>query len=193
MKPLQKLKRLAGRDRDVLRTAALVVESCDAELFSHGERVACELLRLAPAERKAEWYWAGLLHDLGKLAISPEILGKRGVLTARERRRMQKHARKGAVALKAMHAPQVVVDGAMFHHERWDGSGYPSGQRGQDIPLVARVLAVADVFTALTSDRPYRRALTTEQARRAIEQKAGTQFDPGVVRRFFEEQRNDAR
>ena len=187
MKPLQKLKRIRGGCQAVLHAAAQILADWDAESFAHGERVAREMLR------KAEWYWAGLLHDLGKLAISPEILGKRGVLTARERRRMQKHARKGAVALKAMHAPQVVVDGAMFHHERWDGSGYPSGQRGQDIPLVARVLAVADVFTALTSDRPYRRALTTEQARRAIEQKAGTQFDPGVVRRFFEEQRNDAR
>lgn len=193
MKPLQQLKRLAGCCPDPLDAAAQVLAACNPEAFVHGERVACELLRLAPADSKTEWYWAGLLHDLGKLAIEPTILDKCGALTKRERRRMQKHARKGAAVLRALGVSQLVVEGALFHHECWDGSGYPRGLRGREIPLVARVLAVADVFAALTSDRPYRRAQRPEQARRIIEDHAGTQFDPGVVRRFFKERSDVAR
>ena len=99
---------------------------------------------------------------------------------------MQRHPAKGAAMLKQIGAPQTVVDGAKFHHARWDGLGYPCQIREQEIPLVARFLAVADVYTALTSDRPYRRAFTPEQARAEIERTAGTQFDPSIIIRFFE-------
>jgi HD-GYP domain-containing protein (c-di-GMP phosphodiesterase class II) len=98
---------------------------------------------------------------------------------------MQQHPVRGAVLLRQMGAPWVVVQGAMYHHERWDGAGYPYDIGGEQIPFVARVLAVADVYAALTSDRPYRRAFTPTQARLEIERNAGTQFDPQVVESFF--------
>jgi HD-GYP domain-containing protein (c-di-GMP phosphodiesterase class II) len=98
---------------------------------------------------------------------------------------MQRHSLHGAAILKQMGAPLLVVQGAQYHHERWDGTGYPYDIGQQQIPLIARVLSVADVYTALTSDRPYRRALAPAQARAEIERNAGTQFDPQVVERFF--------
>jgi len=183
---LQNLKRLAEGQHAVLRAVLLVVAAWDESLFAHCEQVANELIHLAPADLATEWYCAGLLHDLGKIALAPEILRKRGALTARERKAMHKHPAKGAALLTMMRAPQVIIQGTKFHHEWWDGTGYPNGLAGQQIPLVARVLAVADVYTALTSDRAYRQAYTPEQARLEIERNAGTQFDPNIVARFFE-------
>lgn len=184
----QNLKRLAEDQHTVLRAVMLVVVTWDQDLFAHSERVANELICFAPADSVAEWYWAGLLHDLGKIALAPEILRKRGALTVRERKVMQKHSGQGADLLTLIGAPPMVIQGAQFHHERWDGTGYPSGMRGAQIPLVARVLAIADVYTALTSDRPYRRACTPEQARLEIERNAGIQFDPQIVTQFLERQ-----
>ncbi len=190
---LQNLKRLTEEQHAVLRAVLLVVAAWDESLFAHCEQVAGELIRLAPANSAAEWYLAGLLHDLGKIALAPEILHKRGALTLRERKAMQKHPGKGAALLAMMRAPQVVIQGAKFHHEWWDGTGYPNGLAGEQIPLVARVLAVADVYTALTSDRPYRHAYTSEQAQLEIERNAGTQFDPNIVTRFFERESHATR
>ena len=183
---LQNLKHLAEDQHAVLHAVILVLATWDEGLFAHGEQVANELIRLAPADSVAEWYWAGLLHDLGKIALAPEILRKRGALTTRERKAMHRHPTKGAALLTMMCAPQIVIEGTKFHHERWDGTGYPSGLHRYQIPLVARVLAVADVYTALTSDRPYRHAYTSEQAQLEIERNAGSQFDPNIVARFFE-------
>ena len=103
---------------------------------------------------------------------------------------MQQHSLRGAAILKQTGAPLIVVQGAKYHHERWDGTGYPYDIGQQQIPFIARVLAVADVYTALTSDRPYHRALAKSQAREEIERKAGTQFDPEIVTRFFERKSN---
>jgi HD-GYP domain-containing protein (c-di-GMP phosphodiesterase class II) len=106
---------------------------------------------------------------------------------------MQQHSLRGAAILKQIGASLMVVQGAKYHHERWDGTGYPYDIGQQQIPLVARVLAVADVFTALTSERPYHRALTASQAREEIERNAGTQFDPEIVTRYFERKVNVTR
>ena len=178
-------KQLPDGQRDVLRAVMLLVAAWDAELYAHGKQVACELLRLAPPGGEEEWYYAGLLHDVGKISIAPSILHKRGRLSRKEWRVMQQHPVRGAVLLRQMGAPWVVVQGALYHHERWDGAGYPYDIGGEQIPFVARVLAVADAYTALTSDRPYRRAFTPTQARLEIERNAGTQFDPQVVESFF--------
>ena len=180
----------AGCDQ-VLRAAMFVVQAWDTDVAAHGERTAQELVPLAPAECAVEWYWAGLLHDLGKIMLPPSLLHKCSRLNARERKAMQAHPAKGAAILIALCAPPAVVHGAKFHHERWDGNGYPLQLREYQIPRVARVLAVADAYAALTSDRPYRRALAAELARREIERHAGTQFDPEIVIQFFEERRHE--
>jgi putative nucleotidyltransferase with HDIG domain len=182
---LRNLKQLPDGQRQALRAALLVLTAWDADLFAHSEQVARELLALAPRGHEEEWYWAGLLHDIGKITVAADILRKRGGLSRRERKAMQQHSLKGAAILKQIGAPQVVVHGAKFHHERWDGAGFPYDIGGDQIPLVARVLTVADAYTALTSGRPYRQALPPTQARLEIERNAGAQFDPEIVARFF--------
>lgn len=190
---LRSIQRLPEETRAKLHTAMLIVSYWDADLFAHSEQVARELLSLAPEGQEEEWYWAGLLHDIGKVGLPPDVLHKRSALTRKERRILQEHALRGAAILKQMGAPKTVVHGAKFHHERWDGTGYPHDMGEHRIPLVARVLAVADVYTALTSDRPYRSALKPTQARSEIERNAGSQFDPEIVARFFEGKSNETR
>jgi ribonuclease P protein subunit RPR2 len=128
-----------------------------------------------------------LLHDVGKIGIPDEILQKPGPLTPAERQRMQTHTvigeqMLGGVAFLQGEGLRIVRS----HHERWDGKGYPDGVAGTDVPLGARVFAVADSLDAMTSDRPYRRALTWTAARDEIVAQAGKQFDPDVVDAFRE-------
>lgn len=181
-----KLKQLPDEQRTVLRAILLVMAAWDKDVFKHSHQVARELLSFAPCEHEEEWYWAGLLHDVGKITVTSVILHKRGGLSRKERRLMEQHSLKGAAILRQIGAPPVVIDGAEFHHARWDGLGYPSDLRGDQIPLVARALAIVDVYTALTSERCYRRPYTPEQAHAEIEKNAGSQFDPEIVVRFLE-------
>ena len=187
---LRNLKQLPDKQRDVLRAVMLVLASWDADLVAHSEQVARELLALAPAGQEEEWYWTGLLHDIGKITVASDILRKCGKLSRKERRAMQKHPLSGAAILKQVGAPQVVVQGAKYHHERWDGTGYPYDIGGDQIPFVARVLAVADAYTVLTSGRPYRGKLSSAQACAEIERNAGSQFDSDIVARFLEGKSN---
>ena len=126
---------------------------------------------------------AAPLHDVGKVAIQDEVLLKKGTFSAKEREVMQKHATLGARLLSGgrselMKMAQVI---SACHHERWDGLGYPQGLRGEQIPLPARIVAVADAFDALTHARPYKEAWSVEQAMAEIELERGIQFDPQVV------------
>jgi HD-GYP domain-containing protein (c-di-GMP phosphodiesterase class II) len=127
-----------------------------------------------------------LLHDIGKLGIPDAILLKPGSLTQREREVMQQHALYGYHILAPIISLRQTLDIALYHHERWNGSGYPYGLQGEQIPLVARLFAVADVFDALTSDRPYRPAWTHTQAVEYLRDQAGHLFDPQVVELFLE-------
>lgn len=183
-------RHLQPRQVMVLRAMMLVLSYCDSDLFGHSAHVAHEARRLAPPGQGEAWYWAGLLHDIGMITLDRDVLHKCGGLTGKERKVMQLHTLRGATILQVIRAPDAVVDGARFHHGRWDGKGYPYPIRGRHIPLIARVLAVAAVYTALMSDRPYRRALTPAQARLEIERSAGSQFDPEVVAQFFQEKPN---
>ena len=127
---------------------------------------------------------AALLHDVGKLAIPEHILNKPGRLTAAEFERMKMHAEIGAEILSEIEFPYPVVPIVRHHHENWDGSGYPDQICGEAIPLGARILAVVDCYDALTSDRPYRRALSPRDAFALIEERSGTMYDPAVVAAF---------
>jgi len=130
---------------------------------------------------------SALLHDIGKIGIPNNILFKPGRLSHTEWEIMRLHPVTGAELLTNrngnMHrfVTNEIINGVKHHHERWDGSGYPDGLKGEDIPLVARIIAVADAFDAMTTNRPYRKALSKEDAVKEIIKCSGIQFDPGVT------------
>jgi putative two-component system response regulator len=123
------------------------------------------------------------MHDIGKVAVSDSILLKPGPLTDDERQQIQGHAEIGHTILAGSGSVllELAASIALSHHERWDGTGYPHRRRGEEIPLEGRIAAVADVFDALVSDRPYRSAMTVDEALAVIHAGCGTHFDPDVV------------
>src|SRR5207302_6217502 len=137
-------------------------------------------------ERLALLHVGGPLHDIGKLGISDEVLAKPGRLDEHELAQIREHPKLGARMLLRVAALRGALPYVLYHHERWDGNGYPTGRAGEQIPLEARVLAVADAFDAMTSDRPYRPALDREEALDEVARCAGTQFDPAIVGVFLE-------
>jgi putative nucleotidyltransferase with HDIG domain len=137
-------------------------------------------------ERIASLRVGGPLHDIGKLAVSDEVLCKEGRLDDDELAQIREHPKIGAKLLLRVTALREAIPYVLYHHERWDGTGYPSGKAGEEIPVEARVLAIADAFDAMTSDRPYRSALTREEALAEVERCAGTQFDPKIAHVFLE-------
>jgi HD-GYP domain-containing protein (c-di-GMP phosphodiesterase class II) len=128
---------------------------------------------------------AGYLHDLGKVSVPLRILTKAGPLDERERRAVQQHPSDGARILEGIPSLRHLAPGARYHHERWDGGGYPEGIRGDRIPLVAQILAVSDTYDAMTSRRSYRDSRTHEYAMDEIERSSGTQFGPSVAAAFL--------
>ena len=162
----------------------------DKETEGHSRRVTELTLRLArtmglPEEDLLHIRRGALLHDIGKMGVPDSILQKPGKLTKAEWRIMKRHtiAARDLLAPIAFLGPALAIPYA--HHERWDGTGYPEGLQGEAIPLAARIFAVADVYDALTSNRPYRPAWTREQAVQHIRDGAGTHFDPHVVDAFL--------
>lgn len=129
---------------------------------------------------------AALLHDLGKVAVPECILNKPGKLTPVEFEQLQAHVTVGADILTTIDFPYPVAPIVRHHHEMWDGNGYPAGILGETIPIGARILSVVECFDALTSDRPYRRALTRDQAVAVLTERRGTYFDPRVVDSFID-------
>ena len=165
------------------------VEARDAYTGQHAERVAAYGIRIArsvglPVSDHSELEFGFLLHDIGKVAVPDAILYKPEALTAEERALMEQHPLIGAAIVARVGFLSGAVEVVRSHHERWDGRGYPDGLAGEQIPLSARVFAVADVLDALTTDRPYRPASTFAVAREMITAESGTQFDPRVVAAF---------
>lgn len=128
---------------------------------------------------------AAILHDIGKIGIRDSVLLKEGKLTDEEFVLIKKHALFGAEILQHVKKLEVILPGVKYHHENFDGSGYPEKLKGEQIPLIARIIAVADTFDAMTTDRPYRRGLFFEEALLELKKKEGTQFDPKVVEAFI--------
>lgn len=129
---------------------------------------------------------AALIHDLGKLAVPSSILNKPGKLSAEELQIVRQHAVVAAKILEQISGLEEIARIVRHHHERWDGKGYPDGLRGEEIPLGARIICIADAFEAMTSDRPYRKAMSIEEAVNELLNNAGTQFDPNLVKIFVE-------
>ena len=137
-----------------------------------------------PVEVQAHAYLCGLVHDIGKIGLSPGLLEKPGALTLDERRQMQEHSAIGERILGHVHEYSEIATVVRFHHERIDGQGYPDGISEGDIPLVSRIIAVADAYNAMTSDRPYRDAMPSRVARHRLAQAVDSQFDTAVVAAF---------
>jgi hypothetical protein len=195
----ERTRELVDARSETLQRLATAAEYRDGDTFQHTERVgvtAAEIgarLGLA-ADQVALLREAAPLHDVGKLAISDTILLKPGKLTAEEFEVMKTHAELGARLLSGSSSPvlQMATVIAASHHERWDGAGYPAGLAEKAIPRVGRIVAVADVFDALTHERPYKPAWPVERAIAEIERAAGSQFDPGVVAAFLAMQKDAA-
>ena len=193
---LAELKKLAGSaDRAARYRAAAslarAVDARDAYEGSHSERVAGLAARLAERmgldqEQVELTRLAASLHDLGKLAVPEEILRKPGPLTDGERLVLERHPQIGFRMLESL-GVEPVAEWVLHHHERWDGDGYPDRLRGEEIPLGARIIFVADAYDAMTSERVYRQPLLPGDALDELEQCSGSQFDPAIVDAFAEE------
>lgn len=175
----------------MLSMLSRAIEARDPYTQGHSARVT----KLAEAvarrlgwneERLASLRVGGPLHDIGKLGVSDDVLAKKGRLDEDEFAQIREHPKIGARLLLRVAAFREALPYVLYHHERWDGEGYPSGRAGEEIPVEARVLAIADAFDAMTSDRPYRRALSRRAALAEVERCAGTQFDPAIARIFLE-------
>jgi putative nucleotidyltransferase with HDIG domain len=185
-----RLRHLEHRFHHLVQQWAQSIESKDAYTLGHCERVADYACAIATDvgfdETTLFWFRVGaLLHDVGKIVVPSDILNKPGALTPEERAIMERHPTAGVELLRDIEFPWDVVPMIRGHHERWDGHGYPDGLAGESIPLAARILCVADVYDALTSHRPYRRAFESRDAIRLMQADVGRQFDPEILTRFL--------
>jgi len=176
---------------NVVRTLVVTIEAKDQYTKGHSTRVfrLSELIgeRLGMTERDTRHLrWAAILHDVGKIAIDNKILNKPGKLTNEEYDIIKTHPVEGAHMLDPISQLHHVIPGVRHHHERYDGDGYPDQLVGEQIPLFARIIAVADTFDAIASARPYRKDGNPERALKVIKDGAGTQFDPNISQTFLE-------
>lgn len=175
-----------------IHALAMAIEARDRTTHDHLQRVqiyAVEIGRRLGLDRNEleALRTASVLHDIGKLGVPEHIISKPGRLTPEEFAKVQAHPALGAEILERVHFPYGVVPIVRCHHERWDGSGYPDGLKGSDIPVGARILSVVDCFDALASDRQYRKAMPADKVIETIRQRAGKDFDPRVVEMLAEQ------
>jgi HD-GYP domain-containing protein (c-di-GMP phosphodiesterase class II) len=149
---------------------------------------ATELARALdlPEEEIERIKQAAILHDLGKIGISEKILVKKLKLTRQELEEVKKHPQIGVDIIRPIKFLHNIIPLILYHHERWDGKGYPNGLKGEEIPIGARIIALADVYQALTSNRPYRKAYSEREAIKIIKKGSGTQFDPRMATKFVQ-------
>ncbi len=175
--------------RKVILSFAQSIQERDVVTYEHSRRVATYVQRLARylgwSRREArDLALAALVHDLGKTWIANDILNKSGALSEDERRKMERHPVIGARILIGCDIHPFYVETVLHHHEKWNGQGYPAGKQGEDIPLGARLLTIADVYDVLTSWRPYKNASSTSEARERILADARIYFDPLIADAF---------
>jgi diguanylate cyclase (GGDEF)-like protein/putative nucleotidyltransferase with HDIG domain len=177
---------LAGLHLRTIEALAMAIEAKDTTTHDHLQRVQTYALEIAKELKLSEsethaLQAAGLLHDIGKLAVPEHIISKPGKLTREEFEKVKTHPVVGADILERVQFPYPVVPIVRHHHEKWNGTGYPDGLRGAEIPIGARILSAVDCFDALASDRQYRRALPIDEAMGMVKEQSGTSFDPRVV------------
>ncbi len=178
---------------------ANAIDAKDNYTRGHSIRVAAYSRRIAAAaglsgEQCEQVYFAALLHDIGKIGVRNDIINKIGPLTEEEFVQIRSHSILGSRILSSIKQAPFLSQGARYHHERYDGNGYPDGLKGEDIPEIARIIAVADAYDAMTSVRSYRQPLSNQDVRRELEENAGTQFDPGfaaIMVKLMEEDLHD--
>ena len=174
-----------------VETLLRAVETTHRTVRGHSERTARLAQRLAeaagmtPKERETVRL-AGLLHDVGKLGVPESVIRKPGALTTEERSVVNLHPEIGHRMLQGVRGLEHALPGVLWHHERWDGAGYPHRLSGESIPMIARVMSIADSFDAMRSERPYRRALSSQEAMQEIRDGAGRQFDPRLAGTFLQ-------
>ena len=195
-KAYQDLKKAYAETQDsyaeMLFRFALIAEYRDETTGTHLAKIADYSTEIAremglPKKDINTLRYASPMHDIGKIVISDAILKKPGALTSEEREVMKTHTTLGGDIFKNSKSPLLRVARiiSLAHHERFDGTGYPQGLKGEDIPLFGRIVSVADVFDALTSKRPYKEAYGFDKAVEIIKEGSGTQFDPQVVKAFL--------
>ena len=192
---LNKYKLRQIRDQHIinqsLQTFANIIDAKDEYTRGHSLRVSLYSREIARRMGMSEddiqnVYYIALLHDIGKIGIPDNILGKPGALTAEERNVINQHVTIGGEILKDFSSIPNIADGALYHHEKYDGSGYASGLSGRDIPLVARIICVADSFDAMSSARCYRKAMSMDYIEKELKENAGKQFDAAIVEYMLE-------
>ena len=185
-----------GKDKellDIVKRMASIAEYNEPDSIYHRERVKgyCYVLARGmglPAQEADVFAYASLLHDIGKVGIPEAIIFKSSDLLPKEWELVKQHPVIGAEILKGSSSTLLQMGEiiALTHHERWNGSGYPRGLKGEDIPLIGRIFAVADVFDALTTKRPYKPEITIDDATTLLKESAGILFDPKVIAVFLE-------
>ena len=178
----------------VIHALAAAVEAKDPHTEAHTQRVAASARRIGvrmglPPEDLEALYRGGIIHDIGKIGVPDEILLKPSALDPDETDRMQQHPLIGENIVAPLQTGASLLAMIRHHHEHYDGSGYPDGLAGDRIPLLARIVSVCDAYDAMTSDRPYRRGQSPEQAMAVLRQGAGGQWDPQIVQLMVEELR----
>lgn len=191
---LEELRENIESDQDLMKiihTLNTIINTKDKYTYGHSERVMNYASKLAqhmglPKDDIHNITIGAFLHDIGKIEISGEILNKPGKLNAEEFEAVKKHPLIGAEIIQPIKSLKKAIDFALYHHERYDGSGYPFGLKGEEIPLYGRIAAVVDSFDAMTTKRPYQNVKTTEEAIEEIKKCSGTQFDPKIVDYFVD-------
>ena len=188
---LKYIEEIADLHMNTIESLAIAIDAKDQTTHGHVRRTQIyatemgKLLKVSELERRALVAGA-LLHDIGKLAVPEYILNKPGKLTEAEFAKMKIHPTVGGDILKRVNFPYPVEDIVRFHHEKWDGSGYPKGLRSEQIPLVARIISVVDFYDATRCDRPYRKGMKREDSLALLQKMSGTSFDPKVVQLFVQ-------
>jgi len=176
--------------RQIIISMVSILEIYDNYTKGHSDSVAnCSLkigARLSLTQKQMkDLYWSGLLHDIGKILVSPDIVNKPGRLTIQEYEAIKKHPVYGYEVLNKSDQLKDVAVYIKHHHERWDGNGYPNGLKEEEIPLISRIIAIADSWDAMRTDRSYRKGLSTSQAIKEMRENSGKQFDPEILEVFL--------